>query len=114
MPDFPDVLRAFAFLLVKYGKSIWDEEKDDYPQVVFDAIKDNTAFLSLIKAIPVPCSQAPWALRWFHPYLISLDCLPSFEQAFKKVMAFACEELQHERFRERRPAVMACVLQVVL
>lgn len=35
-----------------------------------------------------------------------------FERALKSVTGFACEELQHERFQDRRPVIMACILQV--
>ncbi|GJJ15585.1 hypothetical protein Clacol_009863 [Clathrus columnatus] len=109
---FPDVLRAFVFLLNKYGKAVWDEENDDFPQVVFDSIKDNTAFISLIQTTPIDTSQSPWALKWFQPYLASLDDMPRFEQALKKLTGFACEELQHERFESKRPIIMACILHV--
>lgn len=92
---------------------MWLGESTEYPLIVFDAIKDNTAFVDLISnARDSGHGKKAWFLGWFSEYLRTLWDLPVFGDVLAKVVDFMCEELQHERFRESRPTVMANVLQV--
>lgn len=114
MTDFADVLRAFIYLVKKYDKSFWKGEVHDFPQVVFDSIKDNPVYLRLVQDLDPNLTQQPWFMQWFQAYLNSLSDMPIFDEVLKKIVGFACEELQHERFRDKRPVVMASILCVSL
>lgn len=104
-PQFMDVLRCLLFLLKRLRFQLWKGEGPEYPQVVFDAIKDNPSFTKLVEGIE-PSEERPWFLSWFGEYLISLHDTPAFGDVLAKVADLLCEELQHERFREGRPTVM--------
>jgi ATP-dependent RNA/DNA helicase, senataxin len=112
MPDFSDVLRAFIYLLKKHGKVLWQGEGLDFPQVVFDSIKDNAMYLRLIQDSDSNTLQQPWFMEWFQVYLTSLSDMPTFGEVLKKVVGFACDELQHERFKDKRPTIMVSILIV--
>ncbi|KAF8516825.1 SEN1 N terminal-domain-containing protein [Hysterangium stoloniferum] len=113
IPHFPDILRAFIYLVKKHGKILWEGEDLDYPQVIFDSIKDNPAYISLIQDMDTNASQQAWFLEWFHAYLNSLEGMNIFEEVVKKIAGFACEELQHERFENKRPMIMASILRTL-
>ncbi|KAI6044781.1 SEN1 N terminal-domain-containing protein [Pisolithus marmoratus] len=104
-PQFMDVLRCLLFLLKRLGSQLWKGEGPEYPQVVFDAIKDNPSFTKLVEGIE-PSEERPWFLTWFGEYLTSLKDTPVFGDVLAKVTDLLCEELQHERFREGRSTVM--------
>lgn len=96
----------------KLGKSLWEGEDPDYPQIVFDSVKDNPAFIHLIQDTDPRNTQQPWFLEWFQSYICSLWELPIFEDMLRKLVGFMCEELQHERFEDKRPMIMASILAV--
>lgn len=100
-------MSSFKAILGVLGPDIWDNEGADYPQVVFDSIKDNTSFINSITAENVPES-----LNWLLRYLGSLLDKPSFGDVLSKVAVFLCEELQHERFKPIRPAVIVVATKV--
>ncbi|KAI5986161.1 SEN1 N terminal-domain-containing protein [Pisolithus albus] len=104
-PQFVDVLRCLLFLLKRLGSRLWNGEGPEYPQVVFDAIKDNPSFTKLVEGIE-PSQEKPWFLTWFAEYLVSLKNTHVFGDVLAKVTDLLCEELQHERFREGRPTIM--------
>lgn len=110
--DFPDVLRGFIYLIKKHGRLLWKGEEYDFPQVVFDSIKDNTMYLRLIQDSESSPIQQPWFVQWFQVYLYSLNDMPIFGDVLRKIVGFACEELQHERFKDKRPSIMASILTV--
>jgi ATP-dependent RNA/DNA helicase, senataxin len=112
--DFPDVLRAFVFLIKKHGKFLWQGEDYDFPQVVFDSIKDNSMYLRLIQDSDSNPIQQSWFVQWFQVYLNSLNDTPIFGDVLRKIVGFACEELQHERFKDKRPSILASTLTVSL
>ncbi|KAH9080551.1 SEN1 N terminal-domain-containing protein [Lactarius deliciosus] len=104
-PQFADVLRCYVFLLRRLGADFWSKESSDYPQVIFDAIKDNPSFTDLTRD-PGWKSNEPWLLVWFSDYLHSIWTWPIFDDVLVRMVDFLCEELQHERFQEARPACM--------
>ncbi|KAI9443210.1 SEN1 N terminal-domain-containing protein [Lactarius indigo] len=104
-PQFADVLRCYVFLLRRLGVDFWSKESSDYPQVIFDAIKDNPSFADLIRD-PEWKSNEPWLLVWFSDYLHSIWTWQIFDDVLVRMVDFLCEELQHERFQEARPACM--------
>ncbi|KIJ54640.1 hypothetical protein M422DRAFT_220966 [Sphaerobolus stellatus SS14] len=110
---FPDVLRVFVHLLKAHGKLLWEGEDNDYCQMVFDSIKDNTAYMKLFQDAEGAISQQFWFLDWFRPYLNSIRDQAASIEVLKRIVSFACEELQHERFGNKRPIAMLAVLQTL-
>jgi senataxin len=113
LPEFADVLRCFVFLLRRLGADFWSKESSDYPQVIFDAIKDNSSFADLTRD-PGWKSNEPWLLIWFSNYLHSIWTWQTFDDVLVRMIDFLCEELQHERFQEARPASMIAATDVCL
>lgn len=109
--DFLSVLRCFLYLLTRLENNLWKYEATDYPQVIFDAIKDNPAYVERIRDVP-RTEDKHWYLYWFSDYIKSIWTSPSFPATFAKMVDFLCEELQHERFGEARPAVMSAASSV--
>ena len=113
IPEFADVLRCFVFLLRRLDADFWSKESSDYPQVIFDAIKDNPSFADLIRD-PGWKNNEPWLLVWFPNYLHSIWTWQIFDDVLVRMVDFLCEELQHERFQETRPASMVAATDVCL
>ena len=111
LSDFPEVLRCTVHIVKKLDNKIWEGEGDDYPQVVFDSIKDNPAYVQLVENYD-PSTNKPWFLYILSDYLVSVWDLSVFEITFAKFVAFMCEELQHVRFKEKRPFVMLVTMKV--
>ena len=91
----------------------WIGEGPEFPQVVFDAVKDNPSFSQLLQNMGSP-AECPWFLSWFGEYLHTIHDLPAYGEVFVKIVDFLCEETQHERFRDARPSIMASALHVSL
>ncbi|KAF8645168.1 hypothetical protein AX16_007996 [Volvariella volvacea WC 439] len=104
-PHFPDVLRCLLFLLKRIGEQLWVGEGSEYPQVVFDSVKDNSSFLQMIQDFNCSADR-PWFLSWLFEYLHTIRSLPVYGEVLAKIADFLCEELQHERFRDVRPIIM--------
>ncbi|KDQ62427.1 hypothetical protein JAAARDRAFT_121642 [Jaapia argillacea MUCL 33604] len=104
-PQFSDVFRCFLYLIKRRGSDFWQGEEVDFPQVVFDAIKDNPAYTALIQSVDI-AEEKPWFFAWFSEYLLSIWDLPVFGVVLAKLADYLCEELQHERFQDARPVVM--------
>jgi senataxin len=111
--DFYDVFLVFVYLLKSYGLLLWQNEDIQFPQVVFDSIKDNPSYINLILELDIDYSrQSTVILDWFQAYLMSIRGTPIFEEVLKRLVSFACGELQHERFGDKRPFVMTALLEV--
>ena len=93
------------------GNKLWSGESGDYPQVVFDAIKDNQSYIDLILAHDAQ-RERPWFLLFFWDYFRVVWDMPIFDDIFAKFAAFTCSDLQHERFKGKRPFVTMAALQV--
>ncbi|TDL22012.1 hypothetical protein BD410DRAFT_749221 [Rickenella mellea] len=109
---FADVLLCTSFLISKLGSSTWDGESDDYPKMVFDAVKNNPAFSKLLTLREIT-SERPWFLCWFAEYLLSLWEAPVFSDVLAKITGFMLDELQHERFQRSRPIVTAAAFRLL-
>lgn len=96
-------------LLRKLGDEMWSLEGEDYPQVVFFSIKDNPAFVALLRTSD---SLDPWIFAWLEPFIISVWNKPAFADIVAKTMSFMCEELQHERFEVWHPLIMTAMAKV--
>lgn len=115
--DFVEVLRCFNFLLKRLEASFWADESPDYPLLVFDAIKNNTAFGKLVESAQnnKPSDEKPWYLAWVHEYF---HCVQKLERIYCTVVAkifdLLLEELQHERFGDARPHTLESAARVSL
>lgn len=88
------------------GNRFWVGEGPEYPQVVFDAVKDNPSYLSQLQGLE-PSTEKPQPLLWFEEFLQSVDKGAIFQELLAKMADFLCSELQHERFYDARPLIMA-------
>ncbi len=93
---------------------MWENEDSEFPQVVFDSIKDNPSFMKMVLIIDPASKERPWFLAGFLDLLASLWEVPSFGEILARLIAFMCGELQHERFKNVRPVVMSSAAQVQL
>lgn len=94
-------------------KKFWVGEGPEFPQVVFDSVKDNPSFSQLLQNID-SSTERPWFLSWFREYLHTIRDLPVYGEVLVKIADFLCEETQHERFRDARPSIMTSALHVSL
>ncbi|KAF9242609.1 SEN1 N terminal-domain-containing protein [Melanogaster broomeanus] len=111
-PHFAHILKSLLFLLKRLHRDLWKAEGPEFPQVVFDAIKDNPSYIKLIEEVD-PSEGKPWFLSWFGEYLWSLKDSGVFGDVLAKVVDLLCEELQHERFKEVRPTVMFAAIRLL-
>ena len=83
------------------GGEVWSVEGNspEYPQVIFDAIKDNRGFITELEKSEPPS----WLLGWFMDYLSTIWTLPILGSVVAKMIDFLCDELQHERFAAIHP-----------
>lgn len=109
--DFEVILRCLSFLIKRMANQFWVGEGPEYPQVVFDAVKDNPSFSKLLHSID-QSSDRPWILSWFDEYLHTTRDLPVYGEVLAKITDFMCEELQHERFKDARPVILVCATRV--
>ncbi|KZS90457.1 hypothetical protein SISNIDRAFT_180023 [Sistotremastrum niveocremeum HHB9708] len=110
--SFQSVLRCSMQLVSDFGREVWVGEAEDYPQIVFDSIKDNLTFIKTFEAVPTE-SQKHGNLFWFPPFLRSIWSLPVLPDVLAKMSAFAFEELQHERFENSRPVSLNAILNTL-
>ncbi|KAI5122782.1 hypothetical protein M0805_000126 [Coniferiporia weirii] len=109
---FREVLRCMLHILKKLGSKLWNGESADYPQVVFDSIKDNPSYIALMLDFDSR-KENPWFLFMFSEYLRSVWDMQVFGDIIAKFTAFMYDELQHERFEEKRPLIMSVATQVL-
>lgn len=98
-------------MIKRLGKELWNGEGPEYPQVVFDAIKDNPSFLELLQSND-PSLHGIWYLSWFQEFLLSIRGHQVYKDVLAKLIDFLCEEAQHERFRNTQPAVLKTAISV--
>jgi senataxin len=109
--EFPDVLGCLLLLLKRLGVEFWSDENDEYPQVVFDAVKDNPAFATLLETVDAGAERSRY-LAWFAEYLHTIRKPRVFAEVLAKIIDFLCEEMQHERFGVSRPSTMNTAMLV--
>ncbi|KAG6376985.1 putative senataxin [Boletus reticuloceps] len=113
-PQFAHILKCMLFLLKRLTADLWNGEAPEFPQVVFDAIKDNPSYIKLVEEVQVVhLDEKPWFLSWFGEYLLSLKDSGVFGDVLAKTVDLLCEELQHERFKEVRPVVMFAAIRLL-
>lgn len=95
-------------------QTFWQGEGPEYPQIVFDAVKDNNSFSKLVESIDSASTTSPWHLAWLPEYLNTIRDSPMYGEVLAKMADFMCGELQHERFGDSRPLVMVAATRVSL
>ena len=106
-------MRSLILILKRAGSKLWAGEGPEYPQVVFDGLKDNPAFIDLLhEDSSTTPDRPPWSLTWFSEFLDSVRDTPVYQEVFAKLAEFMCEELQHERFGDSRPAFAMYIAKV--
>lgn len=110
------ILRSFLYILLKGGSEIWAGKQNDYPLVVFDSIKDNPSYIAIIQGSDPRSTkeESTWFLFLLQEYLKGAWDLSIFRDLTAKIIAFICDELQHERFKEKRPVVTEIGMKVLL
>ena len=129
--DFPDIMKSFLVLLKQRVNLLWrvpvhaavpilDSSDFSHPSIVFDAIKDNSAFLKLVEAQTETQKQLTnvWALTWLTPFAKSVATTKqtegssaTFSDVLAKMAAFTLEELQHARFKNISPFAMQVMMK---
>ncbi|KAJ7095873.1 SEN1 N terminal-domain-containing protein [Mycena belliarum] len=104
-PHLDSILHCFEHLTRHLGQVFWMEEGPEYPHIIFDAIKENASFLDLLLRSASSSELHPH-LSWCSAYLSAIEQQPALPEVVAKMADFLCEELQHERFRDARPAIM--------
>ncbi|KAJ3847326.1 SEN1 N terminal-domain-containing protein [Lentinula lateritia] len=111
-PEFKTVLQCFNLVLKRLGKDLWQGEGPEYPQVVFDAFKDNPSLNALLHERDLSPERNPWFFNWLSEFLHTIRDQPGYSEVVAKITDFMCEELQHERFSDARPTFIACAARV--
>ncbi|KAF8630856.1 hypothetical protein AX17_005215 [Amanita inopinata Kibby_2008] len=112
-PQFAGILHCLLLLLKRLGVQFWSDEGHEYPQVVFDAVKDNPAFAKLLEGMD-SAIERHWYLAWFGEYLHTICSLPVCGEVLAKMVDFLCEEMQHERFKDARPLIMNSAMRLLI
>ncbi|KAJ6559197.1 SEN1 N terminal-domain-containing protein [Mycena vulgaris] len=112
-PHLAYILHCFEYLTNHLGRSFWLEEGPEYPQIIFDSIKENASFLELLLRPTTSSPQHP-LLSWCSVYLSALEGQPAQAEVIAKIADFLCGECQHERFRDARPGIMSTAIEARL
>ncbi|EPQ54489.1 hypothetical protein GLOTRDRAFT_42828 [Gloeophyllum trabeum ATCC 11539] len=109
---FIDVFRCLWYLTERCESLLWRDEGADYPQIVFDAVKDNRSFIEIFQN-PAILASKPWVLAWFSRFMTTIWEMPLFGDVLAKVTDLMCEELQHDRFEGTRSETMTFVMKLL-
>ncbi|KAJ7784568.1 SEN1 N terminal-domain-containing protein [Mycena metata] len=109
---FEYILRCFELLTGHVTASFWQEEGPEYPQIIFDAIKENSSFSELLLGPSSSSSARHPCLMWCSVYLSAIEGQPAQGDVIAKMANFLCEELQHKRFGDARPAIMLTAIDL--
>ena len=110
--DFSEVLKAFLLMLTRLGSKLWESEGEEYPQVVFNTIKNNSAYATELQQNQHRQSQ--WIIQWIEAYVKSLGDLPALQSLLPLMIQYLCEDLQHERFQDVRASAICVAAKVSL
>jgi hypothetical protein len=109
--ELSSILKAFILLLKRLGSRVWEGEPANYPEVVFDSIKDNPSYLDLLLQTDTS-KERPWYFAWYSEFLHTVSGFAAHDAVLAKMIGFMCEELQHERFGNARPDIMCAAVRV--
>lgn len=94
----------------RLGVRLWLGEGPEYPQVIFDSVKDND--IAMTQLLEDCKEKNMWFLSWFVEYLSLIHDTAIYAQVVAKMANYVCEELQVERFGDARPFVMSLAAKV--
>jgi senataxin len=109
--ELSSILKAFILLLKRLGNRLWEGEQTNYPEIVFDSIKDNSSYLDLLLQNDTT-TERPWYFAWYSEFLHTVSGLVAYDAVLAKMVGFMCEELQHERFGHARSDAMCAAVRV--
>ncbi|KAF7346319.1 hypothetical protein MSAN_01859600 [Mycena sanguinolenta] len=110
---FEYILLCFEYLTTHLARTFWQEEGPEYPQIIFDSVKENPSFSEMLLR-PISSSAQHPRLSWCAVYLAAIEGQPAQAEVIAKMADFLCEELQHERFGDARPAIMVTAIKARL
>ncbi|KAJ8518486.1 hypothetical protein ONZ45_g4443 [Pleurotus djamor] len=108
-PQFTSILQTFVLLMKRLGRDIWQNEPQDQPQIVLNALKENDSFLELLSSVDRPA----WVLGIFSEFLHTTRGLPSYSRLLGMTADFLWDDRQDERFISTRPAILACMVKIL-
>ncbi|KAJ7780655.1 SEN1 N terminal-domain-containing protein [Mycena maculata] len=108
---FEYILDSFEHLTSHLGRPLWSGEGPEYPQIIFDSIKENPRFLESLLQHTTFYKEHP-LLSWCSVYLVAIEGQPAQAEVIAKMADFLFEELQHERFGDARPAIMLTAINL--
>ncbi|KAF5382581.1 hypothetical protein D9615_002787 [Tricholomella constricta] len=111
-PHFSHILQCVLFFLKRMDNKFWVGEGPEFPQLVFDSVKDNKSFSELLQSIDTSTERV-WFLTWFPEFLHTISELPAYGEVLAKMIDFLCEETQHERFQDARPGIMLAAIRLL-
>ncbi|KAG6816805.1 hypothetical protein H0H87_002774 [Tephrocybe sp. NHM501043] len=109
---FQHILMCLLLLLKRLGPKFWIGESPEFPQVVFDSVKDNRSFTALLQTTNA-ATDRPWFLAWFAEFMHTIVEDGVYTEVLAKMIDFLCEEAQHERFEHARPLIMLAGTRLV-
>lgn len=89
---------------------IWSDESDEYPQVIFNTIKDNKAFANILE-FGQP-DEKHWSMAWIEVFVKTLAKHRALSTLFPLVIQYLCGELQHERYAAVRASAVCIAVKV--
>lgn len=110
-PEFGPILRCFTLVMKRLGVRLWLGEGPEYPQVIFDSVKDND--VAMTQLLEGSKEKNMWFLSWFVEYLFLIHDTAIYAQVVAKMTNYVCEELQVERFGDARPFVMSLAAKLL-
>ncbi|KAK0221815.1 SEN1 N terminal-domain-containing protein [Armillaria fumosa] len=110
-PEFAPILRCFTLVMKRLGVRLWLGEGPEYPQIIFDSVKDNDIAMSQL--LEGSKEKNMWFLSWFVEYLSLIHDTAIYAQVVAKMANYVCEELQVERFGDARPFVMSLAAKLL-
>ncbi|KAK0487479.1 SEN1 N terminal-domain-containing protein [Armillaria novae-zelandiae] len=110
-PEFAPILRCFTLVMKRLGVRLWLGEGPEYPQVIFDSVKDND--IAMTQLLEGCKEKNMWFLSWFVEYLFLIHDTAIYAQLVAKMANYVCEELQVERFGDARPFVMSLAAKLL-
>ena len=64
------------------------------------------------KALSTSRDAAGPYIKWYQPFLVTVEPTPVYGEVIAKMAGLLCEELQHARFQDSAPATIAIAAQV--
>ncbi|KAF9485837.1 hypothetical protein BDN70DRAFT_870734 [Pholiota conissans] len=111
-PHFQEVFKCFILLMKRLGKGLWVGEGPEYPQAIFDDIKDNSHYVNILHTVQ-PSEAGANLFFWFPEFLSTLRDTPNYSSVFMKVIDFLSAETQRDGL-DKNKSIIAKFLMTML